>query len=523
MGERNWRADRPGVRVAWGAGFAVLLVLAFPFRAGDVHFDLGAVTGWLVLVPFARMLQGLRPAAAFRWALAAATPAFAGILFWIYVVVNVHGQGAPWVAVSSVLLLALYIALHAGAAAALYAALAPRAGVLALLVLPAAWVVSEHLRSFDLFGGFPWAYLGYTVHQDGPIVELAAVVGVWGLSFLLSVFAMLLAGRRFVAAMALLAVAHVLGFGLRLANTSATTEETPGAIALVQASVPQGDKWNARLMGDAFQSHLELSRLAAAARELDLIVWPETSVPVLIEFERPYADAVRALARETGAVVVLGGVGFERLPASGAGPDFRIFNSVFAVTPENGIVDRYDKSRLLSFLSAVASGVAMGDVTPGPGPRTLRNLGSEGPTHALAPLICYEVIYPDLVRKAVLGGARVLLNLTNDAWYGRTSAPHQFLAIAAMRSAEHGLPMLRAANTGVSAIIDAGGMVLHETPIFEQHALPGRLPVARPGPTVYTRWGDWVVWASWGLLIGIGGFRVVRRGQRTDQGDSTGS
>jgi apolipoprotein N-acyltransferase len=528
--------DRAGflIRAGWGAVFALLLFLCFPFRLGEVRFDLGGVAGWIALVPFVLMLEGLRPGAAFRWAVGAATAAFAGILFWIFVVVHVHGHGAVWVAVGAVLLLALYVALHIGVAASLFVALRPRAGPFALLVLPAAWVVCEHLRTFDLFGGFPWAYLGYAVHGDGPVLELAAFVGVWGLSFLLAAFAVLVAQRRFVVAMGLLAAVHGLGFGLRVANSQPTPDDAY-SVALVQASIPQEEKWDPELAWVGFEKHLTLSRLAAAASELDLILWPEAAAPVLLQLEPRYAGAVQQLADETGAILVLGGVGFERLSLPQSGRDYQIFNSVFAVTPESGFVDRYDKShlvpfgeyvplrKLLSFLSAVASGIAMGDLTPGSGPRTFRNLTPGGPDHALAPLICYEVIYPSLVRKAVRSGARVLLNLTNDAWYGRTSAPHQFLAIAAMRSAEHGLPMLRAANTGVSAIIDAGGMVLHETPIFEQHALPGRLPEARSGPTVYTRYGDWVVWASWGFLIGIGGFGLVRRGRPANQGDSAGS
>ena len=183
-------------------------------------------------------------------------------------------------------------------------------------------------------------------------------------------------------------------------------------------------------------------------------------------------------------------------------------------------VDRYDKThlvpfgeyvpmrRVLGFLSGLATGLAQGDLTPGDRPRVLKGLPLR---HATSALICYEVIYPGLVRQAVRDGARLLLNLTNDAWYGRTSAPHQFLAIAAMRSAEHGLPMLRAANTGVSGIIDANGVVVHETPIFEERALAAVVPPPRAGPTLYTRFGDWVVSMCWGLLIAIGGIRIVKR------------
>ena len=514
----------PFMRAVWGALFAVLLALAFPFRAGDLRFDLGIVAGWLALVPLLWMLEGMRPRAAFKWTTGAATLAYAAILFWLFVVVRVHGHAPIWAAVGAPLLLGLVLGLHAGLAAALYAALAPWAGRAGVLVLPAAWVVGEHLRGFDLFGGFPWAYLGYAVHSDGPLMELAALGGVYGLSFLLACVASLCARNRFVVALALVAVAHALGFGLRVAHTGASGVGAGMRAALVQASIPQHEKWDAALAGQAFEQHLATSRLAAAAGELDLIVWPESSVPVILETEPEYAEAVRTLARETGATLVLGGIGLERVPLD---PGYRLFNSVFVVKPDEGFVDRYDKShlvpfgeyvplrRVLGFLSGIATGLTAGDITRGSGPRVLRNLPEFGTDHALAALICYEVIYPGLVRAAVRDGARILLNLTNDAWYGRTSAPHQFLAIAAMRSAEHGLPMLRAANTGVSAVVDAGGRITSETPIFEQRVLEARVPPARPGPTPYTRFGDWVVWVSWGILIAIGGVRVVGRREHT--------
>ena len=174
---------------------------------------------------------------------------------------------------------------------------------------------------------------------------------------------------------------------------------------------------------------------------------------------------------------------------------------------------------LLGFLSGVATGLAQGDITPGRAPRVLRTSEAWAASAPLAALVCYEVIYPGLVREAVRDGARGLLNLTNDAWYGRTSAPHQFLAMAAPRAAEHGVPMLRAANTGVSGVVDAGGIVLQETPIFERRVLTTVLPRTRAGATLYTRLGDWVVWACWGLLIGIGGVRVVGRRELTSERD----
>jgi apolipoprotein N-acyltransferase len=320
------------------------------------------------------------------------------------------------------------------------------------------------------------------------------------------------------AAVVLVVIAHVAGSGLRLAAEPDSSETLRWA-GLVQASIPQGEKWDPTKAQEAFDAHVELSRLVAASGEVDLIVWPEASAPVFLQVQEDYRRVLIDLARETDAVLLVGGVGIE--PIDG-GRNLSYANSLFQVSPQGAFVDRYDKSILvpfgefvpwrsaLGFLSGVATGIAAGDLTPGPGAETL----AVGPS-LLAPLICYEVLYPAAVREAVLRGARVLVNVTNDAWYGRSSAPHQFLAMAAMRSAEHGLPMLRAANTGVSAVVDSGGVVLRETPIFERAALRVPLPSARQGPTLYTLLGDWIVWLGWGFLLATGGRRVVGRDWRS--------
>ncbi len=515
------------MRASLGVAFAVLLAASFPFRVGELRFDIGIMAGWLALVPLALLLKGLSPRRAFLWSTGFATLGYTVILFWIFVVVVVHGHAHGLVGVFATLGLAAYMGLHVGLAGALTSWLLPAAGRAALFVLPAAWVTAEHLRSFDLFGGFPWAYLGYAAHGDGPVLELAGLGGVWGLSFLLALVASLLSFRHFRAAVIVVAIAHAVGFSWRLFDAAPPATGDPLRVQIIQGNIPQGQKWDPELAMQNFGVHIELSQLDLSSGA-DLILWPESAVPILLEQQPDARALVQQLARETAAVIVMGGVGFE-WPQGDKSP--RYFNSVFVVSPSGELIDRYDKTHLvpfgeyvpfrslLGFLSGVATGLAQGDITPGRAPRVLRTSEAWAASAPLAALVCYEVIYPGLVREAVRDGARVLLNLTNDAWYGRTSAPHQFLAMAATRSAEHGVPMLRAANTGVSGVVDAGGIVLQETPIFERRALTTVLPRPRAGATLYTRLGDWVVWACWGLLIGIGGVRVVGRRELTSERD----
>jgi apolipoprotein N-acyltransferase len=510
--------------------FALSLALAFPFRAGEIRFDAGAVAGWLAPLFFVGMLRDLTPRRAFGWATVAGTLGYAAILYWIYVVVHVHGHASPFVAVLSVFALALYVGVHLGLVGATAAWAKPWNGGLALLVVPSAWVAAEHLRTFDLFSGFPWGFLGYALHDLGPARSIASITGIWGLTF-----ALVLAGTLVWAphrvrwrGLAVLGLVAVAAMWIPAALPARSTPSTRTIrLAVVQANIPQEAKWDPDQARDAFDAHLSVTR-EAVADGADLVVWPEASVPVFLQVDPEYRRAVSRLAEESGAPLLVGGVAVEQAEP---GHDLRFYNSVFVVAPDGRFVERYDKSRLvpfgeyvplrtlLGFLSGVATGIASGDITPGPGPRTIE-LPSLGPDHALAPLICYEVIYPDLVRDVVHAGARVIVNVTNDAWYGRTSAPHQFLAIATMRSAENGLPMVRAANTGISAIVDAEGVVQAETPIFERAALRGPLPTGRTAATPYTRFGDWVVWASWGILAVAGGRGFVGKRSRRGPRDS---
>ena len=509
-------------RLALALAFALTLALAFPFRAGELRFDVGMVAGWLALAPLAALIRGLGPRAAFTWTLVASWLGYTLVIFWLYVVVTVHGGAPPLAGVGAVAVVTGVFAVHAGAAAALSAKLASRVGRAGVLVLPAAWLVMEQLRGFDFLGGFTWACLGYAAHLDLPLLGLASWIGVYGLSFLMALGGTLLGVGRWPEALAVALAAHLLGFAALARDAELVpASEPPLRVTLVQGNIPQVEKWDPARAKRNLAVHVDLSRAAAAAGKTDLILWPESAVPGFMDVQAEYRDPVVALARETGVPFVVGAIGLTRVPD----PRRMLFhNSLFVVTPAAGVVDRYDKVVLvpfgeyvplrsvLGFLSVIATSLAdVSDLTPGPETRPLRGLESLGPNSLPVGLICYEAVYPDVVRHAVRAGARLLLNLTNDAWYGRSSAPHQFLAITELRSAENGMPMLRAANTGISAVIDARGVVLQETPIFEQVALTVEVPRARATPTLYTRFGDWPLALSWLFLAGSALRAGIRR------------
>ncbi len=297
----------------------------------------------------------------------------------------------------------------------------------------------------------------------------------------------------------------------------------------MQGNIDQGQKWDPEAAVRTLTLYEELTR-EAAARGAVLVLWPETAAPGFPEpvppglGSNPLRDRLRRLSEETGVVLVAGALGGEPSAAR---------DSAFVFAPGVPGWQRYDKSHLVpfgeylpfrrfigGFVNAIARGSASTDVQAGPGPRALEipELASVGVP------ICYELLFPDLVRRFRADGAELLLAITNDAWYGRTGAPYQFLAITALRSAESGVWTARAANTGVSALIDGRGRVREQTKIFERDVLVADVPTRTGPPTLYARVGDRLIWMCWGAVaVGllISGLRTRRGRAPADAGVAT--
>jgi apolipoprotein N-acyltransferase len=518
-------------RFAWVAAHVAATFFANPQPLFGRVVDLGLLCAFLSPALLLLALRGLPPRRAALWAGLATWLAHSAVLHWIYVVTVVYGHAPPPVGVLAPLLLALYPALH-GAAFGALAALAARPGALSPWLAAALWTaLYDHARSFVLTG-FPWATLGTAQHLNPALLPLAAFGGVYALSFVSALggagLAALVEGRRRAAAFAWagVAAAHVAG----LALGPGQTPEGAGSlrVAVLQGNIDQGVKWSDAWRDRTFEIYAELTR-EAVRRGARLVAWPETALPGALEVEPELAARVRALARETGAWLLVGGVGVEY---DGGPRPSHYFDSAFSVDPEGQLRDRYDKTHLVPFgeyvplrgllgwfVSSVARGIAPMDVAEGPRPRALRVAPDGGEGLAVGVPVCFELIFPDLVRRFALDGAELLVGITNDAWYGRTGAPYQFLAITALRSAETGLWTARAANTGVSAFIDAAGRVREQTPIFERGLLVADVP-RHPDPraaTFYVRHGDWLAWASWlagALALGTERRRAARRAPR---------
>lgn len=545
----------PRSRTACLAAYVAATFLAFPHPVpggGERVLDLGLALSWLAPACLILGLRGLAPVRAARAAGLAGWAAHTLILHWIYVVTVRYGQAPAWVGVIAPAALALYMAIHVAAFGAGLAWLdrRGRAGPLAAALL---FTASEHARSFFL-SGFPWATLGYAQHHNDLLLGLAGWTGVTGLSFTVALGGAGLAclvrdlragagvGREAVAALAGVALLHGLG---ALAPSRELPPDAPRLrVAALQGNIGQGVKWSPEWADRTLAIYEELAR-RAAEEGARLVLWPETAVPGAIEADPELRRRLERLARETGATQVVGGVGVAPDPER---QSYHYYDSAFVLGPDGRWRSRYDKSHLVPFgeyvplrrflggwLGAVAAGIAPRDVSAGRGPRAFevplpppsgaadRSERAGGAVRAGIP-ICYELLFPDLVRRFAGDGARVLLAITNDAWYGRTGAPYQFLAMTALRSAETGLWTVRAANTGVSAVIDARGRVRERSAIFERALVVADVPLPAPLPaggaaprTFYARHGDVfarVCWVGLLALVAAAGLRPAPGGPR---------
>ncbi|HEY5973160.1 MAG TPA: apolipoprotein N-acyltransferase [Geobacteraceae bacterium] len=480
----------------WGCAILTGLLLALSFPQPGLSF-----LAWLAFVPLILACRDSNPQTAFRLGFLAGFVAYAVILYWLNIVMVTYGK-LP-LAVSVVLYLALcgYLALFWGGVMAANR-LAELAGIPRGVTLPLLWVAGEFFRSF-LLTGFPWASLGYSQFKILPLIQVADLTGVYGLSLLIMLANVVLSqlyrslvsrqerfpGWGVLVLMALLTA--VLAYGAVRLNRP---EDGPLLrVALAQGNIPQDIKWNPAFQETTVATYERLSRQVGAGTS-DLLVWPESALPFFYQTEQTYAARVQGLARELGSSLVVGSPAFRK-----DGDRVHYLNSAFLLGPTGETLGRGDKyhlvpfgeyvplARLLPFVHKLVAGI--GDFSPGEAITPLT-----APFGKLGVLVCYEGIFPELSREFCRKGATLLAIVTNDAWYGRSSAPYQHFAMAVFRAVENRVPLVRAANTGISGIIDSQGHVRGMTGIFQEALLTGEIRLGT-GPTIYNRWGDWFAWS----------------------------
>jgi apolipoprotein N-acyltransferase len=512
--------QKSGLAVASG----LLLTAAFPRLGLDW-------TAWFAVVPLLIAVRSGGFKENFRIGLIAGLVHYLTLLYWLVYTMRTYGY-LPWIVCIPVFfLLAFVLALFVAAFCMALPATAPRP-VVALLAIPATWVALEYVRSF-LFSGFPWELLGYSQFTRLPLIQISDIFGVYGVSavVMLANAAVLLlvlnlsgktwraaAVSRRLALVGVLCAGGILAltwiYGVRrIAAVDELVSHSPRKrIAVVQGNIKQSEKWDPAYQSATIAVYNRLS-LAAKAQQPDLVVWPESAAPFYFMFEAvPTAEVIKGI-KEVGATFLIGSPAFER-----SAGEVVYYNSAFLIGPRGEVLSRYDKAHLvpygeytpfkdwLPFLGKMVEHV--GDFRPGPKGRTILWDGFR-----LGVQICYEIIFPDLSRAQVKNGASLLINITNDAWYGRTSAPYQHFSMTIFRAVENRRALARAANTGISGFVDPVGRVLASTPIFQEAELTHALPLLNE-MSVYTRFGDVFAQACLAALLLAGGATAWRSRKR---------
>ncbi len=422
---------------------------------------------------------------------------FTGTLYWITGVMANYGDMPRWVAVLINVLLIAYLSLFPAGFAAAMQRLIRAYGATALLAAPLVWTATELGRTY-FFTGFPWVLLGYSQTTVLPIAQLASLTGVYGVSILVAavsagvVLAFERRTRPLVVTLATVIAIAVWG-SRRIAAGELTRIGEPIRVGLIQGNVDQAIKWNPTNAAAIFDDYLRYTR-QAIFQGASLVLWPESSTPFMFEEDPAGAERLRTLARQAGVTLVFGSDQLQK----GAPP--RYFNSAFAIRRDGTTGGVYRKihlvpfgeyvpmQRLLFFAAPLTEQV--GTFSPGLRPDLLPVDG-----HRISVAICYEVVYPALVRDFVAAGSELLTTITNDAWFGPTSAPYQHFEQASMRAIEDGRYLVRAANTGISGIVDPYGRVLERTDTYQPAVVVGEARFLT-APTIYARLGDLAAYAS---------------------------
>jgi len=478
----QWPADRP-----W-ASRGILFVFGALFTIAFAPF------GFTVLVPV--LLLPL------LYVYVSASPRDAGWLsfffgfgmflsgtYWIYISVVVFGEAPAWIAFLLMLGLVLIMSTHLFATGWLTSRFSHGEPWLLLIVAPSMWVLIEWLRGWIL-SGFPWLGIGYS-QIDSPLAGWAPVIGVYGVSFMmmLSVTAILVAvmaaGRQRWIALGLVASPWILG-GVLLFVDWTEPSGPPVRTTLVQAGVSQDEKW----LPENLQPMLEFYRAAAwQARDSEIIVWPEVAIPALDDQVEPYIQALQADTQASGRTILFGIL--ERVEDRG---EVKIHNSVMLVAGDRRQV--YRKRHLVPFgeyfpvPAKVREWMRMmnlpyNDLAPGAAVQPLLEAANG---EKLAVAICYEDAY-GAEQLYALPDASILINVSNDAWFGDSIAPHQHLQITQMRSLEVGRAAVRATNTGISAFISHTGEILESGAQFEPVTMTMDVE-PRKGSTPYVSMGN---------------------------------
>ena len=478
------RAPMSGYLAAACSG--LLLALSFPTPAWSI-------LAWVALVP----LLTTADQHSFKKGCLSGFVFFSIVLYWLNIVMTTYGGLSPSLSAAAYLLLVVYLSLYFGCAIWLACRLKASRGYSFALTLPVIWVGLEFTRA-HLMTGFPWATIGYS-QQNLMMIQSSDLFGVYGLSFLVLfsnatisdvVLALRQSRRLSVVSPLILACLLTLNaaYGYFCLEQPLDAREAQANVAVIQGNIDQAVKWNPAYKESSVDVYRQLSQQAGSKGPLDLVIWPEAATPFYFQSGGTLSQRISELPQQLNGHLLFGS------PAFQGSANKRVYlNSAFLLSPHGRVVGRSDKvhlvpfgeyvplSVLLPFLDKLVVGI--GDFSPG------RIKSLDMAEHQLGVLVCYEAIFPELARGFVADGSDLLVNITNDAWFGRSSAPAQHLGMVRFRAIENRVWIARAANTGISAFVTPSGQIVSPSDLFETSYIVEKVGLgAQPG--LYVKLGD---------------------------------
>lgn len=501
--------DRTKIVLASASG--LLLTASFP------KFGISWLA-WFALVPLLISLRDVSSKSGFQLGFLAGSIHYLTLVYWLIHTMQSYGHLPLVLAVTVLLLLSFYLAVFIALFSAVLVRTAPKP-IACFFMIPVLWVMFEYVRSF-LFSGFPWELLGYSQYNRLTIIQASDILGVYGISFLIALSnAAIFLGFLFLArkiwlqaaitkqqmigitAMFTIIVALFWFYGNgRIRAVDDWVIKSPSVrVSIIQGNIDQTKKWNPAFQKITTEKYINLS-LSARDQNPDLVVWPETATPFYFLYNTRLTGMVKRGVKLAGTSFLIGSPSF-----TSEGNILGYYNSAYLLNPDGRVTGKYDKAHLVPFgeyvpfkkwvpfLGKIVENV--GDFKPGRKGDTIR-----WGKRRLGVQICFEVIFPKLSRAMVQNGANLLVNITNDAWFGRTSAPYQHFSMAVFRAVENKRSLIRSANTGFSGFIDPVGRIISKTPLYTEAVSTQSVPVINQ-TTFYTRFGDLFAMAC--LLAGL--------------------
>lgn len=433
----------------------------------------------IFLFPFALIWTAHKcksPGQVFKYSWLFSSLAYSFSLYWIAFPVHYFAY-LPWIIAGTCpLLLGFYLGLYPAIFSIFIYRVKTRLSWFWIgLLAGSLWTTLEYIRA-SLLTGFPWLIPAQAFSPWPWAIQGVGIIGAFGFSGIITTcaiwFFFALKGKKALALAPALAILLLLAvYGLNQTSKPATDTNSI-AVSIIQGNIDQNQKWEPEYQNSTINKYLELSQAEISENSPELIVWPETAVPFYLQENNEYKERIQRFVSKNKTLLLTGSPGYILVDST----QYQLFNRAYLFSSSGKITDTYEKEKLvpfgeyvplkqfLPFMDKLVSGV--GDFMPGQKIKPLRNDGL-----ALGTLICYEAIFPGLVHKRIIDGANVLVNISNDAWFGPTSAPRQHLHQAILRAVEQNRFLIRSTNTGISAFIGPQGKIMKQSSCFQEQTL----------------------------------------------------